>query len=1135
MQLLQRLGKVSGTKSASRQRRRRYPSKSPRLLCVEPLENRLLLAIVATGVPVYAVERLPVDGALVATFTDSSGADALSNYAATIDWGDGTAASAGTIGSNNQTFTVSGSHAYAEESSSEHLGSNPYRISVTIKHGEVQGGTAWSTLATLPDGFSAPVAVTATDGRIYVFDTSLKALKPNSVDRYDPSQNSWDTTVAPLPGNWLNRAIAADANGKIYAIGGCNLSGVTTNAVDAYDPISTQWSTVTSMPTARQGLATATAPDGMIYAIGGLVAGNPLTKVERFDPASGTWSTVASMLTPRYNLAAVTGADGRIYAIGGVNNSSSASNAVEAYTPSSNTWSTVRVLPGGRSAMQAATGADGRIYVGAGGVASPIVYAYNSASDSWTNTINLPVTRRTPAVAAAAGQIYVIGGGTTQTMTTALQLGSLPVVTSTATVSDPSVIASGGLAWTAVERMDSGLQTLATFTDPGGPEPLGDYSADIDWGDGTGTQNGAGLISVSGDVFTVQGSHTYTEESSPEHAGADAYTVRVTIHHETSPVVTVSNSARVSDPAVLATAAPALNAVERASTGLLVLATFTDPGGPEPLRDYSADIDWGDGTGTQNGAGLISVSDGVFTVLGSHTYTEESTPEHAGADAYTVRVTIHHETSPDVTASSSARVSDPAVLATAAPALNAVEKTSTGPLVLATFTDPGGPEPLRDFSADINWGDGTGTQNGAGLISVRDGVFLVQGSHAFIHSTLENGAVPFTVTVTIHHESAPTTTVSSLAMVADPPPVVSLLTGAPSGVPGQWLDFSLAFTNVPNDGRHTSVFQWGDGSRSTPIATETATAGTASASHVYTALGTYTVTLTVSDDAGVAASVSKTVTITPIDLQPYSDGAANMFQLLASGTQFGDGITDPDGAPNTFQLLVGGTQFDDRINVNVNTSGKQPDKYNVEILSKQGAVNRGAFQSGSVTAPGRICRIVVYGLDGNDDIRVDGGSSVPAWLFGGGGDDTLQGGKGNDVLVGGDGNDILNGGDGQDLLIGGSGQDTLSAGKGSTLLIGGSTDYDLPTSRNLQALDLLMAEWGSNQALATRVANLSGTSQNNPSFGSRQNGSYFLNASTVYDDLALDQLTGGSDPDWFLFGLRDSLKKVGCGDLATRI
>ena len=1024
MQLLQRLGKVSGTKSASRQRRRRYPSKSPRLLCVEPLENRLLLAIVATGVPVYAVERLPVDGALVATFTDSSGADALSNYAATIDWGDGTAASAGTIGSNNQTFTVSGSHAYAEESSSEHLGSNPYRISVTIKHGEVQGGTAWSTLATLPDGFSAPVAVTATDGRIYVFDTSLKALKPNSVDRYDPSQNSWDTTVAPLPGNWLNRAIAADANGKIYAIGGCNLSGVTTNAVDAYDPISTQWSTVTSMPTARQGLATATAPDGMIYAIGGLVAGNPLTKVERFDPASGTWSTVASMLTPRYNLAAVTGADGRIYAIGGVNNSSSASNAVEAYTPSSNTWSTVRVLPGGRSAMQAATGADGRIYVGAGGVASPIVYAYNSASDSWTNTINLPVTRRTPAVAAAAGQIYVIGGGTTQTMTTALQLGSLPVVTSTATVSDPSVIASGGLAWTAVERMDSGLQTLATFT---------------------------------------------------------------------------------------------------------------DPGGPEPLRDYSADIDWGDGTGTQNGAGLISVSDGVFTVLGSHTYTEESTPEHAGADAYTVRVTIHHETSPDVTASSSARVSDPAVLATAAPALNAVEKTSTGPLVLATFTDPGGPEPLRDFSADINWGDGTGTQNGAGLISVRDGVFLVQGSHAFIHSTLENGAVPFTVTVTIHHESAPTTTVSSLAMVADPPPVVSLLTGAPSGVPGQWLDFSLAFTNVPNDGPHTSVFQWGDGSRSTPIATETATAGTASASHVYTALGTYTVTLTVSDDAGVAASVSKTVTITPIDLQPYSGGAANMFQLLVGGTQFGDGITCPDGAPNTFQLLVGGTQFDDRINVNVNTSGKQPDKYNVEILSKQGAVNRGAFQSGSVTAPGRICRIVVYGLDGNDDIRVDGGSSVPAWLFGGGGDDTLQGGKGNDVLVGGDGNDILNGGDGQDLLIGGSGQDTLSAGKGSTLLIGGSTDYDLPTSRNLQALDLLMAEWGSNQALATRVANLSGTSQNNPSFGSRQNGSYFLNASTVYDDLALDQLTGGSDPDWFLFGLRDSLKKVGCGDLATRI
>ncbi|MCY2987413.1 MAG: PKD domain-containing protein [Planctomycetota bacterium] len=932
MQLLQRLGKVSGTKFASRQRRRRHPSKSPRLLCVEPLENRLLLAIVATGVPVNAVERLPMDGVLVATFTDSNGADALTAYAATIDWGDGSAASAGTIGSSDQTFTVSGSHAYAEESSSEHPGSTPYRITVTITHGdgEVETGASWSNRAELPTMFEQPAAVTATDGRIYVVNISYL----EAVDRYDPSRDRWDTagTVAPVPGGWFYRAIAAGADGKIYAFGGINPNpafGIT-NAVDAYDPVSNTWSAVAPMNTARFGLAAATAPDGMIYAIGGYNRadgiGGVVDTVERFDPIGNSWSTVASMSMPRYNLAAATGADGRIYAIGGEDRIFVYNTIVEAYTPSSNTWSTVASLPTGLLALQAATSSDGRIYAGGGesyNYSGTPVFIYSPASDQWTTATPLPASRYLPAVATAGSQVYVIGGlddsnGSSQE-TTVLELDPLPNATSSdtviasATVSDPPVVATGGFTVTAVEGALSTSQTVATFRDPAGAEPLDDYAATIDWGDGTGTQNGARLISAG------------------------------------------------------------------------------------------------------------------------------------------------------------------------------------------------------------------------------NGVFLVQGSHAFVHSTLENGDVPFTVTVTIHHESAPTTTVSSLAMVADPPPVVSLLTGASSGVPGQWLDFSLAFTNVPNDGPHTSVFQWGDGSRSMPTATETATAGTVSASHVYTALGTYTVTLTVGDDAGVATSVSKTVTITPINLQPYSGGAVNTFQLLAGGTQFGDRITCSDGVPNTFQLLVGGTQFDDRINVHVNTSGKQPDKYNIEILSKQGAVNRGSFQSGSVTAPGQICRIVVYGLDGNDDIRVDGGSSVPVWFFGGGGDDTLQGGKGNDVLVGGDGNDILNGGDGQDLLIGGGGQDTLSVRKGSTLLIGGSTDYDVPTPRNLQALDLLMTEWGSNQALATRVANLAGISQNNPSFGSRQNGSYFLNASTVYDDLALDRLTGGSDSDWFLFSLRDRLKKVGCGDLATRI
>ena len=62
-------------------------------------------------------------------------------------------------------------------------------------------------------------------------------------------------------------------------------------------------------------------------------------------------------------------------------------------------------------------------------------------------------------------------------------------VISTATVSDPNVIATGGFAFTAVEGAAAASQTVATFTDPGGAEPNPfdpgplsvDYSATIDW------------------------------------------------------------------------------------------------------------------------------------------------------------------------------------------------------------------------------------------------------------------------------------------------------------------------------------------------------------------------------------------------------------------------------------------------------------------------------------------------------------------------------------------------------------------------------------------------------------------------------------------------------------------------------
>ena len=124
--------------------------------------------------------------------------------------------------------------------------------------------------------------------------------------------------------------------------------------------------------------------------------------------------------------------------------------------------------------------------------------------------------------------------------------------------------------------------------------------------DGIWTQKDT-LTALDGRQTTVSanGNHTYMEESTPDHTGgSDTYPVTVVIHHENSPTTTVNSTATVADPAVAATAMDFTALTGQPFTGVRV-ATFTDPGGAEAVGDYSATIDWGDGT-TADATGHIS-------------------------------------------------------------------------------------------------------------------------------------------------------------------------------------------------------------------------------------------------------------------------------------------------------------------------------------------------------------------------------------------------------------------------------------------------------------------------------------------------------------------------------------------------
>jgi len=244
-------------------------------------------------------------------------------------------------------------------------------------------------------------------------------------------------------------------------------------------------------------------------------------------------------------------------------------------------------------------------------------------------------------------------------------------------------------------------------------------------------------------------------------------------------------------------------------------------------------------------------------------------------------------------------------------------------------------------------------------------------------------------------------------------------------------------------------------------------------------------------DGGISVSVQQSITIRAVDLQ---------------------GAT----------LVVGGTTANDNILI-------KP----ADAAGNIGITINGASQ-GAFAPPAQL---VVYGQAGDDTIQIQTNKirsssysvTVPAVLFGDAGNDQLDAGgsTANNILVGGAGGDTLRGGSGRDLLIGGLGTDNLQGNGGDDILIGSVTDFDA----NLPALLALMSEWGRTDAnYQTRVSHLSGTAGG-------LNGGYFLNAATVHDDAALDQLYGQGGSDWFLVtgsgANKDKVNDTVAGEIIT--
>jgi phospholipase C len=245
---------------------------------------------------------------------------------------------------------------------------------------------------------------------------------------------------------------------------------------------------------------------------------------------------------------------------------------------------------------------------------------------------------------------------------------------------------------------------------------------------------------------------------------------------------------------------------------------------------------------------------------------------------------------------------------------------------------------------------------------------------------------------------------------------------------------------------------------------------------------------------------------------------ASNFQAQANPS-LGMAYLQPDANnPGHFTLIVGGTEGNDHISITQDGSNLR-----VQIDGDHTHFDR--YFSGPIS------RIEVYTQGGNDHVEIADAVTVPAFLFGGAGNDHFKAGGGVSVLVGGAGNDELVGSLAASILIGGAGNDHLVGRSGNDLFIGGRTAFDA----NLAALKALSAEWARTDiAYGDKVAQLTGTETGG------KNGAYFLNTATVFDDNSPDDLASASGGLNLYFARlagqkKDHIKNVNPGEMVINI
>lgn len=332
--------------------------------------------------------------------------------------------------------------------------------------------------------------------------------------------------------------------------------------------------------------------------------------------------------------------------------------------------------------------------------------------------------------------------------------------------------------------------------------PVTGYS--FDFGDGS---------PATGPQSSAQASHTYAVDG--------AYTVTVTVTDSAGASGTASATIRVSSAAP----APAAVLATTPTTGSAPLPVTADasastPGAGATLAGFT--FDFGDGSPA---VGSATTS----TSATQHTYT--------AAGTYTVMVTVTDSSGLTASATRVERVSDgaPTAALSVSPPSGAAPLTVTADASASSDTDATGISTYR-----FDWGDGAVT--GAQAAATATHSYTAGGTYTVTVTVTDTAGLSSTATanVTVQTESAPTAALTVTPSTGKAPLAVT-------------ADAS-ASTDTDATPIASYTFTFGDG---TTVGPQSA----AIAKHTYTTSGSYTVSVKVTDTAGLSSVTTKRVKV----------------------------------------------------------------------------------------------------------------------------------------------------------------------------------------------------------------------------------------------------------------------------------